>query len=234
MFKFKRLFLSKEIRTVFVLIALTIIPLQGYANTLIVGLASKSSVKREAVREVFQALFPEYELDLVEHASGSEIAEQPVGKESGILGAKNRLKNGQEGSSKKMFDYWISIENYIEPALEGFWVDRAVVITQKHGKPVVTELSREVRFEAELAEAAQLNTPRDYQYLSTGFSVTAGANIQIELAKKGQNVAKDDWHSAYGGVSRKDLIKEALFRALIRSAGIYVPSSILEQAEPGA
>jgi adenine phosphoribosyltransferase len=140
-----------------------------------------------------------------------------VGEINGILGAKNRLKNAKEGASAEEFDYWISIENYIEPAHEGFWLDRAVVIVQKNGKPAVTELSREVRFEEELAEEARMKTSKDYSHRDTGFSVTAGMIIQMKLAEKGQGVAKDDWHSAYGGVSRKNLIKEALFKALIRS-----------------
>jgi len=189
------------------------------ANTLVIGLASSSEVKKRAVEETFQKLFPESTLELDTYSAASEIADQPVGESNGILGARNRLKNAKQLSGLKHYDYWVSIENYIgQPkAPSDSWFDQAVVILEKNGKTGVIEKSREVPFEAELGEQARLATPENYPYLDSGFSVTSGKMIQAKLAKEGMIVAHDDWHAYYGGNSRKELIKEVIFKALVRS-----------------
>ncbi len=159
-------------------------------------LASESEVKRAAVEAVFGS-------DVFCCQVESGVANQPVGREAAVEGVRNRLNNLPSSLVEKATQL-IAIENFIEEQ-DGCWVDRAVVLL-KSGKQEQLAWSGAVRVPPEYIAKAQAADGKN----DTGFSVTIG-----ELMAREHDVDAKDWHAtaSAGGISRKDLLKETLFKA---------------------
>lgn len=86
-----------------------------------IAVASEKELKKNTVRASFQGikdkhLFPNnIEFDVVGFDAKSDIAEQPVGLNAGIMGVHNRLQNLKKIVQGSKFDYLVSIENFIQP-----------------------------------------------------------------------------------------------------------------------
>jgi len=179
------------------------------AETMKVIVTSTSTQKTAAVASAFEKRFPEDTIEIISYKSRSGVPSEPVGYETALKGSLNRIHDLPEellsGSS-----YVVSIENFIEPFSDA-WSDIGLVVIQ--------DLSG-------LKEKAIASTQRVFipnQYVETamkastsvtdeGFSVTIGESIQ----KSDPSVDPQDWmkEEAFGGVSRKLLLEEALFKAL--------------------
>ena len=68
--------------------------------------------------------------------------------------------------------------------------------------PIPNECINQMRFE----------TPIDYVFKSTGYSVTVGAVMANKL-----NCAPDEWHLSFTGVSRKEII----YQCALSLANLY-------------
>lgn len=92
------------------------------AKSLTVAVTSEKDVKVLPVLNSLRKLHPEAHITVLKIKSDSGIANQPVGRDNGILGASNRIQNAiksaksmQEQKRLDGINYWVSIENYIEP-----------------------------------------------------------------------------------------------------------------------
>lgn len=178
------------------------------AATIKVAVASASEVKTRAVRDAFESHFYDSNVEVTSYQCHSGVPEQPVGIEAGIKGAKNRI----DQLAKVDVDYAVSIENTIEYTTEQeSWYDIGVVMMKKnsrHANEVVT-YSRKTPIPCEF-----LDKVKEGGICDEGYSLTVGSVIKETYPLR--NIRSDDWHREleFGGVSRKELIQEAVFKAL--------------------
>lgn len=195
-----------------------------------VGIASESKLKIPAVTNAFEKLFPGRTLNFTTFKAPSGVAEQPVKEMWGIKGAENRLDKAKEmaatlpAAEQKNFDYWVSIENYIEPSTSkpGFWIDRAAVVIET-GTPVkrIVHLSEVVYLAESFAEEARVKgLATGGPVEESGYAVTAGQLIRDHYLEKGIDLPTYDWHqhSDFGGISRKQLLEDAVTQAAQKAA----------------
>lgn len=185
------------------------------AETIKVAVASASEVKTSAVYDAFDTHFKDSNIEVAPYRCPSGVPEQPIGIEVAIKGARNRISQIPEDIQVQS-DYIVSIENTIEYIPEKkSWKDIGVVIMKKNhqqGKEVVT-YSRATAIPMEFVHKAE-ESSKGEEVLDEGYSMTIG-NV-IKEAFPLRDIQADDWHREieFGGVSRKNLLQEAVFKAL--------------------
>jgi adenine phosphoribosyltransferase len=184
-----------------------------YARELNVIVASGSAHKIAAVREAFNAQFPADTIHLIPCKTSSGIPEQPLGRKVALKGARNRL-NGIDSALVAQADYLISIENYIEqsPATSR-WYDVGLVVFHDcaHSQEMVL-YTRSTFIPDQFIVLAHRMSGLDIS--DEGYGVTIGTAIQKSFGDRA--IDPHDWHreTEFGGVSRQELLQEALFKAL--------------------
>lgn len=124
-----------------------------------VAIATKSSLKIEAVKDVCNSYFSKsgsVHIDYISHGCDSEINEQPFTLEETLLGAQNRLKNLKSILLQDCYEYFIcvSIENGIVKVGD-IYIDLAIVIIEnKAGKQFISTSSG-MTFDEEFVEEAR-------------------------------------------------------------------------------
>ncbi|MCB1111174.1 MAG: adenine phosphoribosyltransferase [Chlamydiales bacterium] len=164
--------------------------------------ASESAIKCAAVKEAFCEAFPTEEIIVTPCAVSSGVPEQPVGHDEGLKGAATRLSNiPQEDAAPA--DYVVAIENYIYQDHE--WKDCAVVLVQC--------LSMD---EVHFSTTASTEIPSHIVTKALAAQTTVGETVSRLYAERA--IDKNDWHRdpQFGGHSRKELIKDAIFKNLHR------------------
>lgn len=171
----------------------------AHANQIRVALASKSTVKEQAIREAF----PGEDLMIVTYESHSGISEQPIGEKMALEGIKHRI----EGIQKEQFDHVIAIENYIDQ--EDGWYDCGLVYVSG----IVQQTDR-TAIPVHLVDEA----------------LSQNKTFGEVLHEHNQEIDPKDWHQTFGTSSRKDLLRDAVFKAVhkeeierLRSAIAYHP-----------
>ncbi len=153
-------------------------------KTIIVG--SENPGKIEAVRIGFTALFPEEEIVLRGIAVPSGVAEQPLGDEETLQGAKNRAENAR----KEIPDatYFVGLEGGITDTNTEMAAFAWIVIISQEGKVgkgktgtffLPTEIATLIRSGIELGEANDM-------FFGTKNSKHAGGAVGI-LTKEALN-----------------------------------------------
>jgi inosine/xanthosine triphosphatase len=79
----------------------------------IVIIGSGNPSKLEAVRDGFQAVFPEQEFSFQTAEVSSEVSSQPMGDQETLTGARNRAKNSRAVIPDA--DYWVGLEGGLAP-----------------------------------------------------------------------------------------------------------------------
>ncbi|PIS03263.1 MAG: hypothetical protein COT85_00865 [Chlamydiae bacterium CG10_big_fil_rev_8_21_14_0_10_42_34] len=176
-----------------------------FSNEIQVVVASKAAVKINAVKHAFQKRFPLDQIFVAGYSSDSAIPEQPVGREIALQGVLNRAKS-LPLELVQMADFVVSIENFIELTEDG-WCD--VGLIGVNGVYVFTKPTPIPSCFVEMAQEQSLLQGE----CPDGLMVTVGSVIQ---ALRGSAVDAQDWHKEveFGGISRQDLLEEALFSAL--------------------
>nr|CAD7571426.1 unnamed protein product [Timema californicum] len=163
--------------------------------------ASDKEVKISPVREAFQAVFGKATVTGVA-AQSISVATQPVGFDSGINAAKERISSTRASGKLHKMQPILAVENFIVEVVEDKWYDTGVLLLHDP----VRELSLHVFTQltpvpASVVSVAQADTPDDYPLRSSGLSVTVGSlmgnNLQVHHA---------EWHQALTGVSRRDMV----------------------------
>lgn len=175
------------------------------ARTMTVVIASKSYQKISAVKEFFDEKFPDSEILYISHTSFSLIPEQPVGVDCALQGARNRLYSLPAELLEA--DFVVSIENYIEQSSETLcWYDTGLIVIKQPKKEIVV-ISKSTFIPDKYVQLAQQMST---QISGFGYSTTVGVAIQQSFI--GRDIDPSDWHREpeFGGVSRQQLLKDAL------------------------
>ncbi|XP_075692001.1 protein PRRC1 isoform X2 [Rhinoderma darwinii] len=173
---------------------------------------SKKEVKVAAVRDAFQEVFG---MALVTGEDGqSNIAPQPVGYAAGLKGAQERIDSLRRSGMIHEKQPAVSVENFIAELLPDKWFDIGCIIVDDpiHGIRLEA-FTQATPVPLEYVQQAQNLTPKDYNLRWSGLSVTVGEVLERSLP----HVSRTDWHVAFTGLSRRQMIYSAA-KAL---AGMY-------------
>ncbi|XP_064131689.1 protein PRRC1 [Loxodonta africana] len=173
---------------------------------------SNKEVKVAAVRDAFQEVFGL--AVVVGEAGQSNIAPQPVGYAAGLKGAQERIDSLRRTGVIHEKQTAVSVENFIAELLPDKWFDIGCLIVEDpvHGIHLET-FTQATPVPLEFVRQAQILTPQDYSLRWSGLLVTVGEVLEKSLL----NVSRTDWHLAFTGMSRRQMIYSAA-KAL---AGMY-------------
>lgn len=173
---------------------------------------SNKEVKVAAVRDAFQEVFG---LAVVMgEAVQPNIAPQPVGYAAGLKGAQERIDTLRRTGVIHEKQIAVSVENFIAELLPDKWFDIGCVIVEDpvHGIHLET-FTQATPVPLEFVQQAQSLTPQDYHLKWSGLLVTVGEVLEKSLV----NVSQTDWHVAFTGMSRRQMI----YSAAKAIAGMY-------------
>ncbi|XP_043829273.1 protein PRRC1 [Dromiciops gliroides] len=182
------------------------------AGELDIVVTSNKEVKIAAVRDAFQEVFG---LAVVTGEAGqSNIAPQPVGYAAGLKGAQERIDNLRRTGVIHEKQPAVSVENFIAELLPDKWFDIGCLIVDDpvHGIHLET-FTQATPVPLEYVQQAQNLTPQDYNLKWSGLLVTVGEVLEKNLV----HVSRTDWHVAFTGMSRRQMI----YSAAKAIAGMY-------------
>ncbi|XP_063001886.1 LOW QUALITY PROTEIN: protein PRRC1-like [Elgaria multicarinata webbii] len=162
---------------------------------------SAKEVKVAAVREAFQEVFG---MATVTGEDGqSNIAPQPVGYAAGLKGAQERIDSLRRTGVIHEKQPAVSVENFIAELLPDKWFDIGCLIVEDpiHGIHLEA-FTQATPVPLEYVQQAQGLTPQDYNLRWSGLLVTVGEVIEKNLL----HVNRTDWHVAFTGMSRRQMI----------------------------
>ncbi|XP_071997768.1 protein PRRC1 isoform X1 [Engystomops pustulosus] len=162
---------------------------------------SKKEVKVSAVRDAFQEVFG---MALVTGEDGqSNIAPQPIGYAAGLKGAQERIDSLRRSGVIHEKQPAVSVENFIAELLPDKWFDIGCIIVDDpiHGIRLEA-FTQATPVPLEYVQQAQNLTPQDYNLRWSGLSVTVGEVLERSLP----HISRTDWHVAFTGMSRKQMI----------------------------
>jgi adenine phosphoribosyltransferase len=192
-----------------------------FAEPITVCVASKSPKKIKACLKAFEQAFGHEKIIIKAFEAASGVPNQPIGRQVGCLGAFNRLDSLVEPA-----DYYVAFENFIEEENGRFFDRAAVVLKNLNTSESFLGFSEAVEVSKHLVEEAKMAS--DVVTLE-GFSSTVG---EIIHSQSGGVVDANDWHKEpqFGGISRVNLLNEALFQTLHQKE-IMLLKSKLQYAE---
>ncbi len=194
-----------------------------FGETIKVVVTSSNAQKNAAVRGAFEKRFPPYTVEVISCKSDSGVPSQPIGYEVALKGARNRIDNLPQELLLHS-QYVVSIENFIE-YLGDSWSDVGLVVVKDLAKEKDETIvsTRNVFIPSQYVELArEIST----SITEEGFSTTIGKSIQKSFSQ--QVIDSQDWQKeeSFGGVSRKTLLEEALFKALYKEEIVFLKDHI--------
>nr|XP_023403323.1 LOW QUALITY PROTEIN: protein PRRC1 [Loxodonta africana] len=129
----------------------------------------------------------------------------------------------------------VSVENFIAELLPDKWFDIGCLIVEDpvHGIHLET-FTQATPVPLEFVRQAQILTPQDYSLRWSGLLVTVGEVLEKSLL----NVSRTDWHLAFTGMSRRQMIYSAakalagiamagLFHGLVEARNFSAPGNLV-------
>ncbi|XP_036061172.1 protein PRRC1 [Onychomys torridus] len=173
---------------------------------------SNKDVKVTAVRDAFQEVFGL--AVVVGEAGQSNIAPQPVGYAAGLKGAQERIDSLRRTGAIHEKQTAVSVENFIAELLPDKWFDIGCLVVEDPVHGIRLEaFTQATPVPLEFVQQAQSLTPQDYNLRWSGLLVTVGEVLEKSLL----NVSRTDWHLAFTGMSRRQMI----YSAAKAVAGMY-------------
>ncbi|XP_059394958.1 protein PRRC1 isoform X1 [Carassius carassius] len=177
-----------------------------------VVVTSDKEVKVAAVRDAFQEVFGS--AMVTGEAGQSNIAPQPLGYAAGVKGAQERIDGLRRAAVIHEKQPVVSVENFIAELFPDKWFDIGCLILDDPGNGIHLEtFTQATPVALEHVQQAQALTPPDYNLRWSGLLVTVGEVLERSVP----NVSRTDWHQAFTGMSRRQMIYSAA-KAL---AGMY-------------
>uniref|UniRef100_A0A8D0L9S6 Proline rich coiled-coil 1 n=1 Tax=Sphenodon punctatus TaxID=8508 RepID=A0A8D0L9S6_SPHPU len=173
---------------------------------------SNKEVKVAAIRDAFQEVFGM--ATVTGEAGQSNIAPQPVGYAAGLKGAQERIDSLRRAGVIHEKQPAVSVENFIAELLPDKWFDIGCLIIDDPIHRIHLEtFTQATPVPLEYVQQAQSLTPQDYNLRWSGLLVTVGEVLEKNLL----HVNRTDWHVAFTGMSRRQMI----YSAAKAIAGMY-------------
>lgn len=178
---------------------------------------SDKEVKVGAVRDAFQEVFG---MAMVTgEASQSNIAPQPLGYAAGVKGAQERIDSLRRTAVIHEKQPVVSVENFIAELFPDKWFDIGCLILDDPGNGIHIEtFTQTTPVALEHVQQAHSLTPPDYSLRWSGLLVTVGEVLERNMP----NVSRTDWHQAFTGMSRRQMIYSAA-KALAGTYKMHLP-----------
>ncbi|KAF5302987.1 hypothetical protein FQA39_LY19049 [Lamprigera yunnana] len=162
--------------------------------------ASEQEIKISPVREAFQGIFGKATVEGI-NVQSTNIAVQPVGFAAGIKSAEERIETVFKNLNVQGIPV-VAIENFLLEVGEDTWYDLGVLILKDPLRQITLQTFTQMTpVPTALVSLAQEDTPSDYPFKWSGYSITIGS-----LMAKNLGVSRTEWHQALTGVSRRDII----------------------------
>jgi len=191
------------------------------ARTIKIVIASESPQKVMAVQGAFCEKFIHDDLVFFAHKVVSGIPEQPVGYDAALKGIRNRLNNLPD---RMEADYVIAIENYIEQSsVTQRWYDKGLVCVQEGSQETVIETKSVCIPDLYVQIAQQLSGKSS----DLGYAITVGAAIQQSFVDRDVDPTNWQQEPEFGGVSRQQLLQDALDKILYADELNFLKSLVL-------
>ncbi|XP_055683758.1 protein PRRC1-like [Lutzomyia longipalpis] len=185
--------------------------------------ASDKDDKVKPCREAFQTIFGKATVMGLQ-AQPNGIAAQPVGFEAALRGAQERTADLRTNSRIGDKLPIIAVENFTFEAFPDQWFDAGLLLlTDPLRNLTLKTVTQMTAIPLSIITAIKEDTPKDYQFLDTGFAVTVGQVMANNLG-----VHHTEWHKYYTGINRSDMIlcaAKSLATAYKRSLGANIASS---------
>ncbi|KAK4884677.1 hypothetical protein RN001_000948 [Aquatica leii] len=180
--------------------------------------ASGQEVKISPIREAFQGIFGKATVEGI-HVETTNIAAQPVGFAAGIKSAEERIETVFQNTIAQAVPV-VAIENFLLEVGEDTWYDLGVLLLKDPVRQITLQTFTQMTpVPTAVVSLAQEDTPSDYPFKWSGYSITIGS-----LMAKNLGVSHTEWHHALTGVSRREII---LFAAKTLAA-LYKSSLVQE------
>ena len=165
-------------------------------------LGSKSKLKYDALDSTLKELYPYLNYTISTYSVESDVPEQPF-DDQGITGARNRAKGGLKifcEENGRFPDYVIAIENFLQAPLlkDEKYSDKAAI--------VIFNFDTEGNYEEDIVYSQGVEFESKYVERALMEGVTCG----IIMEREGIVKQHDDPHLDLVGISRADILKEAL------------------------
>ncbi|KAF5269818.1 hypothetical protein FQR65_LT05864 [Abscondita terminalis] len=147
--------------------------------------ASGQEVKISPIREAFQGIFGKATVEGV-HVETTNIAAQPVGFAAGIKSAEERIEIVFQNTNAQAVPV-VSIENFLLEVGEDTWYDLGVLILKDPVRQITLQTFTQMTpVPTAVVTLAQEDTPSDYPFKWSGYSVTIGGlmakNLGVAIA----------------------------------------------------
>lgn len=132
----------------------------------------------------------------------SQTAAQPVGFPAALKACQERILHvrSSNGIGNKL--PVIAVENFLLEVFPGHWHELGLLILDEPEQNIFLEtFTQSTPIPAPVAVSLAANTPEDYKFKETGFSVTVGEVMGANL-----NVSHTEWHQLYTGTRRSEFI----------------------------
>lgn len=151
----------------------------------------------------------------------NQTAAQPVGFPAALQACQDRILQVRAGNGIGNKLPVIAVENFLVEIYPEHWFDVGLIILDEPEQNIFLETFTQMTpIPSPVAVAMAAQTPSDYKYLDTGYSVTIGEVMGANL-----NVAATEWHQLYTGTRRSEFI----YLAAKTLATLY--KSAMEQQE---
>ncbi|XP_054158458.1 protein PRRC1-like isoform X2 [Oppia nitens] len=158
------------------------------------------------IREAFQKVFGRATVSGMS-AQSLSIANQPVGYENGRKAAKERIQSLRMNTSAiPQNQVIVSVESFIVDVLPDKWYEMACLVLEDPVMAINLEVFTQLTpIPNECINQLRFETPIDYAFRSSGYSLTVGAVMSQKL-----NVQPEEWHESWIGIPRKDIIQQSV------------------------
>lgn len=151
-------------------------------------------------------------------------AAQPVGFPAALKACQDRILQvrGSNGVGNKL--PVIALENFLVEIYPEHWFDVGLMVLEEPDENIFLETFTQMTpIPASVAISLASETPTDYPYIDTGYSVTVGQVMGTNL-----QVQHTEWHEHYTGTKRSEFV----YLAAKTLATLY--KNVMEQREKTA
>jgi len=174
---------------------------------------SDKETKISPIRDSFQKVFGRATVTGIS-AQPLSIASQPIGFENGVKAAKERIQSLRMNTSVvPQNQVIVSVENFVVNIMDDKWYDIGCIVLDDPVLGINLEIfTQSIPIPNECINQMRFETPIDYAFKSTGYSLTVGAVMAQKLS-----TLPEEWHQSLVGISRKDI----LLQSAIALANLY-------------